>query len=67
MSATTRGFTVVTHVATLDVPRHVVDHFARLPAAHRRRIGTPRGSRALGPFRQAVLDLRWFRERGCVH
>nr|CAI77955.1 putative truncated transposase [Streptomyces ambofaciens ATCC 23877]CAI78229.1 putative truncated transposase [Streptomyces ambofaciens ATCC 23877]CAJ87736.1 hypothetical protein SAMT0027 [Streptomyces ambofaciens ATCC 23877]CAJ89014.1 hypothetical protein SAMT0027 [Streptomyces ambofaciens ATCC 23877] len=25
------------------------------------------GSRALGPFRQAVLVLRWFRERGCVH
>lgn len=23
--------------------------------------------RALGPFRQAVLDLRWFRERACVH
>ena len=28
---------------------------------------TPRGSRALGPFRQAVLVLRWFRERACVH
>ncbi|WTH12483.1 hypothetical protein OH776_44350 [Streptomyces sp. NBC_01578] len=23
--------------------------------------------RALGPFRQAVLVLRWIRERGCVH
>lgn len=34
---------------------------------HRRLIGTPRGSRALGPFRQAVPVLRWFRERGCVH
>ncbi|WSA05173.1 hypothetical protein OHA79_47160 (plasmid) [Streptomyces sp. NBC_00841] len=67
MSATTRGFTLVTYVATLDVPRHVVDHLSRLPAAHRRRIGTPRGSRALGPFRQAVLVLRWFRERGWVH
>lgn len=58
---------MVTYVATLDVPRHVVDHLSRLLAAHRRRIGTPRGSRALGPFRQAVLVLRWFRERGCVH
>ncbi|MFV2118031.1 transposase family protein [Streptomyces sp. Act-28] len=58
---------MVTHVATLDVPRHVVDHLSRPLAAHRRRIGTPRGSRALGPFRQAVLVLRWFRERGCVH
>ncbi|PJE93866.1 IS5/IS1182 family transposase [Streptomyces carminius] len=44
-----------------------MDHLSRLLAAHRRRIGTPRGSRALGPFRQAVLVLRWFRERGCVH
>jgi hypothetical protein len=34
---------------------------------HRRRIGTPKGSRALGSFRQAVLVLRWFRERSCVH
>jgi hypothetical protein len=58
---------LVTYVATLDVPRHIVEFLARLLAAHRRRIGTPRGSRALGPFRQAVLVLRWFRERGCVH
>ncbi|KQV14878.1 transposase [Kitasatospora sp. Root187] len=40
---------------------------AQLLAAHRRRIGTPKNSRALGPFRQAVLVLRWIRERGCVH
>ncbi|MGW1554690.1 transposase family protein [Streptomyces sp. NPDC002346] len=58
---------MVTYVATLDVPHHVVEYFARLLAAHRGRIGTPRRSRALGPFRQAVLVLRWFRERGCVH
>ncbi|MFE7709361.1 transposase family protein [Streptomyces sp. NPDC057486] len=58
---------MVTYAATLDVPRHVVDHLSHLLAAHRRRIGTPRGSRVLGPFRQAVLVLRWFRERGCVH
>jgi hypothetical protein len=58
---------LVTYVATLDVPRHAVDHLSRLLAAHRRHLRTPRGSRALGPFRQAVLVLRWFRERGCVH
>jgi hypothetical protein len=58
---------LVTYAATLDVPRHIVEFLARLLAGHRRRIGTPRGSRALGPFRQAVLVLRWFRERGCVH
>lgn len=67
MSATTRGFTLVTYVATLDVPRHVVEYLARLLTAHRRHLGTPRRSRVLGPFRQAVLVLRWFRERGCVH
>ncbi|MFI2765244.1 hypothetical protein ACH5A3_41545 [Streptomyces echinatus] len=67
MSATTRGFTLVTYVAMLDIPRHVVEFLARLQAAHRRRIGTPKGSPGLGPFRQAVLVLRWFRERGCVH
>ncbi len=67
MSTATRGFTLVTDVATLDVPRHIVEYLAGLLAAHRRRISTPRGSRALGPFRQAVLALRWLRERGCVH
>lgn len=58
---------MVTYVALLDVPRHVVAMLAKLLGAHRRRIGTSRGSRALGPFRQAVLTLRWFRDRGCVH
>lgn len=58
---------MVTYPATLDVPRHVVEFLARLLAAHRRRIGTPKGSRALGPFRQAVLVLRWVRQRSCVH
>ncbi len=53
--------------AGIDVPRHVVEYLARLLAAHRRCIRTPRGSRALSPFRQAVLVRRWFRERGCVH
>jgi len=32
-----------------------------------RRIGTPRGSHALGTFRQDVFVLRWFREQVCVH
>ncbi len=45
---------MITCAATLDVPRPVVDHLARLLAAHRRRIGTPTGSRALGCFRQAA-------------
>lgn len=63
----TRGFTLVPHLATLDVSRPVAEYLARLLGAHRRRIRTPRGSRVLGLFRQAVMVLRWFREAGCVH
>ncbi len=40
---------LVTDVATRDVPRHVVDHLSHLPAAHRRRIGTPRGQPGTRP------------------
>jgi hypothetical protein len=36
---------------------------AKLLAAERRRRCTPRGSRALSCFWQAVLGLRWFRDR----
>jgi len=36
---------------------------AKLLAAERRRRGTPCGSRALTCFGQAVLGLRWFRDR----
>jgi hypothetical protein len=58
---------LATYAATLDVSRHIVEFLARLLATQRPRIGTPRGSRAPGPFRQAVLVLRWFREGGCAH
>lgn len=58
---------MVPYAATLDVPRHIVVYLSRLLAVHRRRLNTPRGSRALSTFRQAILVLRWFRERGCVH
>ena len=36
---------------------------AKLLLAERRRLGTPKGSRALSCFWQAVLALRWFRNR----
>ncbi|MEV0633367.1 transposase family protein [Nonomuraea wenchangensis] len=45
----------------LDVSRALVRHVARLLRDERRRLGTPKGSRALTPFWQAVLVLRWFR------
>lgn len=56
MSAATRGFTLVTYVARLDVPRHVV--VSCLLAAHRRRIGTARqpGPRPVPPHAPPVPD-----------
>jgi DDE superfamily endonuclease len=54
---------VIVYGATLDVPRELAQFTARLLAAERRRRGTPRGSRALTCFWQAVLRLRWFRDR----
>ncbi|GAB7109672.1 hypothetical protein JCM4814A_79870 [Streptomyces phaeofaciens JCM 4814] len=67
MPVATEGCSLITYVATLDVPRHVAGFLARLLETRRRQIGTPRRFRALGPFRQAVLVPRWLRARGCVH
>jgi len=54
---------VIAYRATLDVPRELVLFVAKLLAAERRRRGTPAGSRALTCFGEAVLALRWFRDR----
>ncbi len=57
---------MIAYRATLDVPRELVTLTSRLLAAERRRRGTPRGSRALTCFWQAVLGLRWFRDRTAI-
>jgi DDE superfamily endonuclease len=54
---------VIAYRATLDVPRELGQFVAKLLLAERRRRGIPRGSRALSCFWQAVLGLRWFRDR----
>jgi hypothetical protein len=54
---------VIAYRATLDVPRELAQFVAELLLAERHRRGTPRGSRALTCFWQAVLGLRWFRDR----
>ena len=54
---------MIAYRATLDVPRELAQFIAKLLLAERRRRGTPRGSRALTCFWQAVLGLRWFRDR----
>jgi hypothetical protein len=45
------------------VPRELLWFVARLLLAERRRRGTTRDSRALSCFWQAVIGLRWFRDR----
>lgn len=54
---------MITYRATLDVSRELVRHVAHLLWAERRRRHTRKGSRALTRFWQAVLVLRWFRDR----
>jgi DDE superfamily endonuclease len=54
---------VIAYRATLDVPGELAQFVAKLLLAERRRRGTPKGSRALTCFWQAVLGLRWFRDR----
>lgn len=50
----------VTYTAVLPIGEPTAGLLSRLLADERRRRGTPRGRRALGCYRQAVLVLRWF-------
>lgn len=52
---------MIPHRATLDVSRELAQYVARLLWAERRLRRTPKGSRALTCFWQAVMLLRWFR------
>jgi DDE superfamily endonuclease len=50
----------VRFTCVLEARRETVVFLARLLDQRRRAIGTRSGTRVLGPFRQAVLALRWF-------
>jgi hypothetical protein len=50
----------ITCTAVLDVRRATAEHLAMLLRGHRERLGTRKGTRALGVFNQAVLILRRF-------
>jgi hypothetical protein len=54
---------VLSYGVMLDVPAHLVVFITRLLAAHRREIGTRRGTRALTCQKQAIFALAWFRDR----
>ncbi|WP_408612819.1 hypothetical protein [Glycomyces luteolus] len=49
----------VAYTALLPVDRAACDWLARRLAAHRRRIGTRKGTRKLTPWSQAVFVLRF--------
>ena len=50
----------VTYTGVLPIGEHTAVHLSTLLAGQRRDRGTRRGRRALGPWRHAVLVLRWF-------
>jgi hypothetical protein len=54
---------VIPYRAMLDVPAELLRYLSRLLAAERRRRSTPARSRKLSCRNQAVLALRWFRDR----
>jgi hypothetical protein len=54
---------LIPYRAMLDVPAELLRYLTRLLAAERRRRGTPARSRKLTCREQALLALRWFRDR----
>jgi hypothetical protein len=50
----------ITFTCALEARRETVYFLAKLIHEHCERTGTRRGTRALGPFRHAVMVLRWF-------
>ena len=54
---------MITYRVRLDVPRELVWFVSRLLARHRREIGTRKGTRCLGCYRQALFVLAWYRDK----
>lgn len=50
----------ITYTAVLDVQRETALHLSVLLMRRHRTLGTRRGRRALSPFKQAIMILRWF-------
>ncbi|MEU5852917.1 hypothetical protein [Saccharopolyspora shandongensis] len=57
---------MITYRATLDVADELAHDLSRLLTEERRRRGTSLGRRALSPLKQAVMGLRWFRDRTAI-
>jgi len=57
---------VVSYRVTLDVPRDLILFVSELLASRRRQVGTRKGTRRLGCYRQALFGLAWFRDKGDI-
>ena len=57
---------MVSYAVMLDVPRELIWFVSGLLAARRRQIGTRKGTRRLGCYRQALFGLAWFRDKGDI-
>jgi hypothetical protein len=57
---------VLTYCVMLDVPRELILFVSGLLAAHRREIGTRKGTRSLGCYRQALFGLAWYRDKADI-
>ncbi len=57
---------MVSYRVMLDVPAELIRFVSGLLAAHRREIGTRKGSRRPGCYRQALFGLAWFRGKGDI-
>ena len=54
---------MITYRVRLDAPRELVLFVSRLLARHRKEIGTRKGTRSLGCYRQALFVLAWYRDK----
>ena len=57
---------MVSYRVMLDVPKDLIWFVSRLLAARRREIGTRKGTRRLGCYKQALFALAWFRDKGDI-
>jgi hypothetical protein len=57
---------LITYRVRLDVPRELVLYVSRLLARHRKAIGTRKGTRKLGCYRQALFILAWYRDKADI-
>ena len=57
---------MISQAVMLDVPRELILFVSLLLAARRREIGTRKGTRRLGRYKQALFGLAWFRDKGDI-